>query len=824
MPKNPQCRLCPLSTEARIKSVCVWGRQFGPESSRPVMVVGEAPGQMEDRQDSPFVGPSGRLIQEALKDAGVNSYYITNCAKCWPKLTKNPKPPHIKACSDYLEEEIAAVKPQFIIAVGAVSLHRIAGKGKITEMSGKEFHSERYNCTVFPIVHPANLLRGNMAKLPQWKADIMRFGRMVRGELLTEPPVKVEVCEYHAEFAAIPAMLEDHVKAGHPLSFDFEDSYGVPWWHKDFQAYTIAFGLSKSHALVVPLQHPESPFKEHVPWLFKHLRPIFERKWGGILTAHYMAHDNMVVQRLGGYLPNTNWDTMVAWQCIDENMSKGLKNLGRTVIGWPDWGIDTTDLANVPLKDVARYNGYDAAASLAILEEEEKRFAQMPRVREYFLALPQRGASAADVLCRNGMYVDVDKARRHARYALKRAQELASHMPVENPNSSQQIGKWFFSPKSQGGLGLPVLKLTPTGQPCTDDDVVKRLSKRVPAVREVSEVRNSIKNCSTYFKPTIERVENSIDQLEHFEYNVAGSDTGRWSSGLHTRPRDGFVRNIYTAPPGWTLLAADMSQIEARLAAWAAAGMPQSWDKVNHKSMLWAWYEGRDVYIEQAAEGLGLDPVELRTRYKAGDPEAKQHRQIMGKVPVLACLYDISAKGLQDYGWREYEIEWSLEEATTLWRAFRRRWPEFPRWHHREMSAIKSRGWSRSVLGRVRRLPDAMSSDDKIASDAARTGLNMPIQGLASDIVENSLILMTDKEKELEAKGEVRYKTCAFHHDALLFRVKNEYREWLGRVVENVMTKSYLLLEPLGLHLPPDLLKVELEWGPWGVPWKEPAA
>ena len=74
------------------------------------------------------------------------------------------------------------------------------------------------------------------------------------------------------------------------------------------------------------------------------------------------------------------------------------------------------------------------------------------------------------------------------------------------------------------------------------------------------------------------------------------------SSPFHTIPRDPFVRSLISAPPGWTLLSADYSQVEARLVAWTAAGYPATWDDAQgaDAAMLRAFRDGVDIYKQQA--------------------------------------------------------------------------------------------------------------------------------------------------------------------------------------------------------------------------------
>ena len=191
MPRNPDCDLCPLGSHALNR--CVWGEWWGdPEYSGPtVMVIGQNPGAQEDQVGRPFIGPSGALLKSGLEGAGVKRAYLTNAAKCAGEVDMD----NVRACKDYLEEEIEHVRPAFVLALGNVSVQRLLGRGSVGSVAGKEIWSARYQCWVLPAFHPAAILR-NRGRENAWRADILRFGRLVRGELQpppNTPPVRVDL-------------------------------------------------------------------------------------------------------------------------------------------------------------------------------------------------------------------------------------------------------------------------------------------------------------------------------------------------------------------------------------------------------------------------------------------------------------------------------------------------------------------------------------------------------------------------------------------------------------------------------------------------------
>jgi len=172
--RNPNCDLCPLHKEA--STVCVFGEGSG---RLPVMILGEAPGQEEDHRGRPFVGASGKLLRSELLKAGLplKKCYLTNTVKCYPKGT--PTNDEANICSqNYLRKEISTFRPDYILAVGATALRALLPSYKISEIRGQINRSWLGDAFVFPIWHPAYILR-NRSKTAEWRVDIENFVTLV---------------------------------------------------------------------------------------------------------------------------------------------------------------------------------------------------------------------------------------------------------------------------------------------------------------------------------------------------------------------------------------------------------------------------------------------------------------------------------------------------------------------------------------------------------------------------------------------------------------------------------------------------------------------
>jgi uracil-DNA glycosylase family protein len=156
------CRNCPLWEKAT-QTV------FGEGSPRArIMFVGEQPGDVEDRQGHPFVGPAGRILDQAMDEAGIDraKTYVTNAVKHFKweprgkrRLHKTPAQREIEACYQWLEGEMQAIRPAVIVALGATAAKVLLGpRFRITQGRG-EVQSREGLPDVIATFHPSYLLR-----------------------------------------------------------------------------------------------------------------------------------------------------------------------------------------------------------------------------------------------------------------------------------------------------------------------------------------------------------------------------------------------------------------------------------------------------------------------------------------------------------------------------------------------------------------------------------------------------------------------------------------------------------------------------------------
>jgi DNA polymerase len=168
------CRLCPLC-ETRTRTVF----SDGTDQAR-LMFVGEAPGRDEDLQGVPFVGRAGQLLTKMIEAIQMEraDVYIANVLKCRPPENRTPIPTEVEKCLPYLEQQIALVKPDLIVALGLSAAQGLLGtKASMGALRGRTF--EYKGVPLVATYHPAALLRNPGLKKDAW-VDLQRVRDMLR--------------------------------------------------------------------------------------------------------------------------------------------------------------------------------------------------------------------------------------------------------------------------------------------------------------------------------------------------------------------------------------------------------------------------------------------------------------------------------------------------------------------------------------------------------------------------------------------------------------------------------------------------------------------
>lgn len=168
-----RCRACQACDLAATRQQVV---VFRGAVAAPLLILGEAPGANEDVEGRPFVGRSGRLLEQVLSELGVpaEAYHIANIVKCRPPQNRVPTPAEIKACTPWLEEQLDLVGARFIVTLGATAYRWITGEKKapMTSLRGLWQRNDAWpQIEILPTLHPSYILRCR-SQLPLFKEDL----------------------------------------------------------------------------------------------------------------------------------------------------------------------------------------------------------------------------------------------------------------------------------------------------------------------------------------------------------------------------------------------------------------------------------------------------------------------------------------------------------------------------------------------------------------------------------------------------------------------------------------------------------------------------
>ena len=289
-----------------------------------------------------------------------------------------------------------------------------------------------------------------------------------------------------------------------------------------------------------------------------------------------------------------------------------------------------------------------------------------------------------------------------------------------NINSTKQLGELLFE-----RLGLPPVKKTKTGY-STNADVLEKLKNKHPIIPAIMDYRMLTKLKSTYADGLIKEIRE--DGRIHTTFQNLVTATGRLSStepnlqNIPVRTDLGAeIRKMFIPKPGCVLVDADYSQIELRVLAHIAG------DKVMQE----AFCGGRDIHTATAAQVFGVEE-------NAVTPLQRRH----AKAVNFGIVYGISEFSLaEDIGVSRYEAKEYIESYLSNYAGVRRYMKDV-------VENAREIGYTQTMFGRKRYIPELKSSNFNIRSGAERIALNTPIQGTAADLIKLAMIRVENALQE----------------------------------------------------------------------------
>lgn len=350
-----------------------------------------------------------------------------------------------------------------------------------------------------------------------------------------------------------------------------------------------------------------------------------------------------------------------------------------------------------------------------------------------------------------------------------------------NINSPKQVGQILFQKLKISEEGV---KKTKGGAISTNIDTLTTIRDRHPIVKHLLEYRELFKLQSTYVRPLQDLADKK--QRIHTTYIQTGTSTGRLSSqnpNLQNIPAEGEwakkVRGVFIPEKGYELAAFDYSQIELRVLA-SLSGDPK---------MMEAFNNDMDIHKITAANvfNVTLDKV---------TPEMRR----LAKTLNFGVVYGMGANAFAKTSGL------SFAEAKKFIEEYFKDFARIKEWQEEAKTQARTFGYVTNLNGRRRWLLEASSMFRGEAAEAERAAINMPVQGLAADIIKMAMVRVAG---EIEKKGwadDVR--TLLTIHDELLFEIKEDIIKEASRLIAAAMENAYELEVPIRVTT-----KIGSSWG-----------
>ena len=497
----------------------------------------------------------------------------------------------------------------------------------------------------------------------------------------------------------------------------------------DAKIVGISFAVEAGKAAYIPSGHDYMGAPEQLPieWVLQELKSILEDA-EKIKIGQNLKYDRSVLLNYGIELRGIKFDTMLesyVWNSIGSrhNMDALAQNyLDYKTVTFEELagkGVKQLAFNQLKIEDAGYYAAEDADITLRLHEFFWPQLENIPSLKKVLETIEMPLVPVLSHIERNGALVDANLLGKHSielgdrlTQLERKAYEIAGQ--EFNLSSPKQLGIILFEQQK-----LPIIKKTPTGTPSTAEEVLQELALDYPLPKVLMEYRGLAKLKSTYTDKLPLEINKRTGRI-HTSYHQAVAATGRLSSqdpnlqNIPIKSEEGRrIRQAFIAPQGYTLIAADYSQIELRIMAHLS----------DDPSLLTAFELGLDVHRATAAEvfGVNLDSVTSEMRRSA-------------KAINFGLIYGMSAFGLAK------QLRIGRNEAQQYIDRYFERYPGVQRYMNETRALAHEQGFVETIFGRRLYLPDINAKNKNLQMGAERTAINAPMQGTAADIIKLAMI------------------------------------------------------------------------------------
>lgn len=542
----------------------------------------------------------------------------------------------------------------------------------------------------------------------------------------------------------------------------------------------ISFALENGEAAYLPLQldYLDAPKTLEKTTALALLKPVLENPAIQKVGQNF-KYDLTIFARNGIDVQGVAFDTMLESYVLNSTGRHNMDDLAKRYLGHQTIsfeeiagkGKNQLTFNQVPLEQAAEYAAEDADVTMKLQQVLWEKLSKEPTLEKLFkeMELPLLGVLSR--MERRGVLIDSDALFLQSNEIANRLSELEEQAYVLagqpfNLASTKQLQEILFDK-----LGLPVIQKTPKGAPSTNEEVLEELAFSHELPKVLVEHRGLSKLKSTYTDKLPQMVNPQTGRV-HTSYHQAVTATGRLSSSdpnlqnIPIRNEEGRrIRQAFIAREGFTVVAADYSQIELRI----MAHLSQDQGLIN------AFTQGKDIHRSTAAEifGVALDEVTSEQRRNA-------------KAINFGLIYGMSAFGLS----RQLGI--GRADAQSYMDLYFKRYPGVQTFMHDIREKAKAQGYVETLFGRRLYLPDINSSNGMRRKAAERVAINAPMQGTAADIIKRAMIQLDQK-----LQNDPDIAMIMQVHDELVFEVRSEKVAFYSELIKTQMESAADLVVPL---------------------------
>ncbi len=567
------------------------------------------------------------------------------------------------------------------------------------------------------------------------------------------------------------------------LSIDLETDSKLP-----MKARIVGVSLctAPGRAFYVPVGHTsiiEAEKQMNIDTALSMLKPVLESE-NVKKIGQNIKYEMLVLRNHGIRLRGIYFDTMLAAHLLDASRtSYKLDELSRTELGHRMISYDDVtgkgkskkNFSEVDIETATRYSCEDSDVTLIL----SRKFLETLKQEGLWDLYRENVPGLLPVLCDmefTGVSVDTAILEEMSEEFEKDLSSIKAEIYEKtgeqfNINSTKQLSEVLFEK-----LQLPARKKTAKGAFSTDSEVLRDLSAIHEVPRLILRHRFLSKLKSTYIDQ-LPRLINPATRRIHTSFNPAGTSTGRLSSSdpnlqnIPIKTEDGKrIRKSFVAKDGCLILSADYSQIELRLLA-HFSGDP---------TLLEALRDNKDVHVATACE-----------IFNATEDQVTSEMRNLAKTINFGIIYGISAFGLSK------QLGTTVSVSRNYINRYFDRYSEVKAYMHSSVEEARGRGYTETLVGRRRPIPELVSGNRVERSRGEREAINTPIQGSAADIINLAMIRIFAR---LEEEG-FHSKMILQVHDELLFEVYETELEELRTHIKNDMENAWELRVPLRVEM-----------------------